>query len=170
MEIKRQWRVSVVYLLSLMSVVVFNCSAAVVGEIPQQKTLNTYIVHVKKNGLHAHSTKDDMKTWYESFLPSTSSDQNTRMVHTYHNVATGFAARLTAEEAKDLAAKDGVVSSQPQQIFTHNSYSELFRTSPRVGIVERVQIRPRCHCRGSRHRPLPGPSLVQRRRSPTSAA
>ncbi|XP_062075891.1 subtilisin-like protease 3 [Humulus lupulus] len=137
--IKRQWRVLdyFVYLLSLMSVVVFNCSAALVEEIPlvkelaEEKTLNTYIVHVKKSqhyGLYVHSTKD-LNTWYESFLPSTttSSDQHTRMVHTYHNVATGFAARLTAEEAKALAAKDGVVSAQPQQIFSlHTTHTPNF--------------------------------------------
>ncbi|PON64073.1 Subtilase [Trema orientale] len=140
MEIKRHY---FVYLL-LLSVVVLNCSATVVlKKLPlveklavneaEESNLKTYIVHVKKSqnyGLFAQSTSD-LNTWYESFLPSTTTtpslNQKSRIVHTYRHVATGFAARLTAEEAKALAVKHGVVSVQQEKIFSlHTTHSPNF--------------------------------------------
>ena len=142
METKRQWRVldHFVYLL-FFSVVVFNCSADFVRKLPlvdrsqpeieaQENELNTYIVHVKKPyqfGVSFAQSNRNLKTWYHSFLPSTNINQQPRMVHTYHNVATGFAARLTAEEAKALATKDGVVSIQQEKIYSlHTTHSPNF--------------------------------------------
>ncbi|KAJ7003950.1 hypothetical protein NC653_008979 [Populus alba x Populus x berolinensis] len=52
---------------------------------------------------------DDLDSWYKSFLPVTipSSNHQERMVYSYRHVATGFAAKLTAEEAKAMEDKDG---------------------------------------------------------------
>ncbi|GMN32449.1 hypothetical protein TIFTF001_003683 [Ficus carica] len=50
-----------------------------------------------------------------------------RLVHAYKNVATGFAARLTPEEAKALEKKDGFVSAQLQKIFSlHTTHTPNF--------------------------------------------
>ncbi|KAM1584648.1 hypothetical protein ACFX1Z_037607 [Malus domestica] len=64
----------------------------------------TYIVWVKKPIQDKFFSKShqDLESWYQTFLPETVADSNEvtkpRMVHTYRNVATGFVAKLTAEE------------------------------------------------------------------------
>ncbi|PON57460.1 Subtilase [Parasponia andersonii] len=142
MKIKRQWRLLDFFYLLLVSVFVFSSWVAIAEQVQlvkeeeeeeehpklkaEENNLKIYIVHLKKpdNG--------DLDSWYGTFLPS--SDNTTagvtkhpRLVHKYRNVATGFAARLTAEEAKALAAKDGVVSAQPDRIFyLHTTHSPNF--------------------------------------------
>ncbi|XP_062075890.1 subtilisin-like protease 3 [Humulus lupulus] len=126
-----------VSLFFLVSVLIFNHLVAIAEA--KESSFKTYIVHVKKpkhyEVLSAQSTSH-MDSWYETFLPPSSANTTTttggstkhpRMVHTYRNVATGFAARLTAEEAEALAEKDGVVSVQPEKIYTlHTTHSPNF--------------------------------------------
>ncbi|XP_062119539.1 subtilisin-like protease 3 [Humulus lupulus] len=72
--------------------------------------------------------------WYQTFLPASSSSVGTmsseiegggggggrdpRLVHTYNSVATGFAAKLTEEEARQVAAKEGVISAKPEKLYS----------------------------------------------------
>ncbi|TVU32366.1 hypothetical protein EJB05_24093, partial [Eragrostis curvula] len=70
----------------------------------------TFIVHVQPHENHA--TADDRKTWYMSFLP-----EDGRLVHAYHHVATGFAARLTLEELDDMSSMPGFVSAVPDKMY-----------------------------------------------------
>ncbi|KAJ7003948.1 LOW QUALITY PROTEIN: hypothetical protein NC653_008979 [Populus alba x Populus x berolinensis] len=72
---------------------------------------------------------DDLDSWYKSFLPVTipSSNHQERMVYSYRHVATGFAAKLTAEEAKAMEDKDGFLSAKPQKILSlHTTHSPNF--------------------------------------------
>ncbi|GLU05718.1 hypothetical protein SLE2022_228000 [Rubroshorea leprosula] len=87
------------------------------------KNLQTYIVHVKRPeaGLFGQSENVNLGSWYKSFLPSriASSDeqQQKRMLYLYKNVMTGFAARLTEEEAQAMEKMDGFVLAHPQRKF-----------------------------------------------------
>ncbi|TVU32365.1 hypothetical protein EJB05_24092, partial [Eragrostis curvula] len=72
--------------------------------------LATFIVHVQPHENHA--TADDRKTWYMSFLP-----EDGRLVHAYHHVATGFAARLTLEEFDEMSSMPGFVSAVPDRTY-----------------------------------------------------
>ncbi|KAK8963226.1 Subtilisin-like protease [Platanthera guangdongensis] len=93
------------------------------GGIDPTKT-PVYIVHVRKppvqtrgggylsRSLHFRS----LKNWYFSFLPnSTLSSGEPRMVYTYREVITGFAARLTADEAEAMEDKEGFIAAYPER-------------------------------------------------------
>ncbi|KAK9984511.1 hypothetical protein SO802_034036 [Lithocarpus litseifolius] len=58
---------------------------------------------------------------------TTSSNDQQHMVYSYHNVATGFAARLTEEEVKAMEGKDGFISAHPERILPlHTTHSPNF--------------------------------------------
>ncbi|XP_022732759.1 subtilisin-like protease SBT1.5 [Durio zibethinus] len=112
----------------------FNIPLAVAREVefmPMSKEngksgLSTYIVHLKKpEGVFAQAV--DLDGWYQSFLPVTTSSQQTRIVYSYRNVATGFAAKLTADEAEAMKRKEGVISARPQRVYSlHTTHSPDF--------------------------------------------
>ncbi|KAK8482706.1 hypothetical protein V6N11_014323 [Hibiscus sabdariffa] len=82
--------------------------------VAEESSLSTYIVHLRKpEGVFAQAM--DYDAWYKSFLPVTVSGQQTRMVHSYRNVVTGFSAKLTAEEAEAMKRKDGVISVRSEK-------------------------------------------------------
>ncbi|ONI06850.1 hypothetical protein PRUPE_5G085200 [Prunus persica] len=84
--------------------------------------MQTYIVWVQKPASQKFSAEshEDLESWYQSFLPETDANSNQltkqRMVYAYHNVATGFAARLTPEEVKTMETIEGFVSARPEKI------------------------------------------------------
>ncbi|CAN1186317.1 Subtilisin-like protease 3 [Linum perenne] len=94
--------------------------------------LETYIVLLQKPEDTARATEaKDLDGWYRSFLPevtvSTSVDE--RMVYSYHTVLTGFAARLTPDEAKamEVEQKEGFVSASPEKaMHLHTTHSANF--------------------------------------------
>ncbi|KAK6130111.1 hypothetical protein DH2020_036127 [Rehmannia glutinosa] len=94
-------------------------------------SLQTYIVHVKipQGGVNSGQS-EELETWYNSFLPeATSSDTNNRrrMVHTYRNVITGFAAKLSQDEVKEMEKNDGFLYATPQKTYTlHTTHSPNF--------------------------------------------
>ncbi|KAL3497473.1 hypothetical protein ACH5RR_040205 [Cinchona calisaya] len=96
----------------------------------KQKDLQTYIVHVSLPSDSDNSVQfHDLESWYHSFLPKTSTGLNdaSRMVHSYRKVITGFAARLSAEEVKEMEKKEGFVSARPQKILAlHTTHSPDF--------------------------------------------
>ncbi|GLT62913.1 hypothetical protein SLA2020_355150 [Shorea laevis] len=94
----------------------------------KQSSLQIYIVYVKNpeerissmeysDGIIDQKTEysDDRERWYASFLPDDlnvkglENEQQPRMVYSYRNVASGFAARLTAKEVKAMEKKDGFI-------------------------------------------------------------
>ncbi|CAI0551581.1 unnamed protein product [Linum tenue] len=93
--------------------------------------LETYIVSVEKP---AGLLESNLHDWYTTFLPeattSLSSNQQ-RIVHSYRNVITGFAARLTPQEAKAMEQKEGFISARVQRSFPlHTTFTPKFLGLP----------------------------------------
>ncbi|CAL1375523.1 unnamed protein product [Linum trigynum] len=89
---------------------------------PGKTGLQTYIVFLDKpEGLTlptegSNSNHDDLHSWYTTFLPETTLTTNEeRIVHSYRNVVTGFAAKLTPQEARAMEDKAGFVSARVQR-------------------------------------------------------
>uniref|UniRef100_A0A0D9X325 Subtilisin-like protease n=1 Tax=Leersia perrieri TaxID=77586 RepID=A0A0D9X325_9ORYZ len=89
---------------------------------PSAKTLNnnapnssgrrTYIVFVEPPPV-SH-VDGDRRRWHESFLPATHlADESPRLVHSYGEVFSGFAARLTAGELDAVSNTPGFVHAFP---------------------------------------------------------
>ncbi|KAK7265523.1 hypothetical protein RJT34_33143 [Clitoria ternatea] len=78
----------------------------------------TYIIHVKRPEDKTLALSEDVESWYLSFMPPTimSSNEQPRMIYSYHNVMSGFAARLTKEELRALEKKNGFISARPEKI------------------------------------------------------
>ncbi|XVE64948.1 hypothetical protein DITRI_Ditri07aG0142500 [Diplodiscus trichospermus] len=108
-----------VFLLGFHSVIVHRSGFSSATEI-EKKELQTYIVHVEQPdvGVLGKSESLDVESWHRSFLPfsTASSEGQSRMVYSYKNVLSGFAARLTEEEVQDMRKKKGFISARPQRI------------------------------------------------------
>ncbi|NP_001234257.2 subtilisin-like endoprotease precursor [Solanum lycopersicum] len=99
-----------------------------------QSNLETYLVHVEspESLISTQSSLTDLDSYYLSFLPKTTTaisssgnEEAATMIYSYHNVMTGFAARLTAEQVKEMEKIHGFVSAQKQRTLsldtTHTS-------------------------------------------------
>ncbi|XP_037481784.1 subtilisin-like protease 1 [Triticum dicoccoides] len=95
-------------LLSLLPFLLLAIAAAATGG-----ELSTFIVHVQTEENRVFGTADDRKAWYHSFLPD-----HGRLVHAYHHVASGFAARLTRQELEALSAMPGFLSATRARTYT----------------------------------------------------
>uniref|UniRef100_A0ACD5W7G2 Uncharacterized protein n=1 Tax=Avena sativa TaxID=4498 RepID=A0ACD5W7G2_AVESA len=76
----------------------------------------TYIVLVEPP--RSDVSEDMHRRWHESFLPSSrtgDSSEETRLLHSYTEVFSGFAARLTEAEAGAVAKKPGFVRAFPDR-------------------------------------------------------
>ncbi|RLM64357.1 subtilisin-like protease SBT1.7 [Panicum miliaceum] len=91
--------------LALLPVLLVAVVAAVAGD-----ELRTFIVHVHPRESHVFGTADDRTAWYRTFVP-----EDGRLVHSYHHVASGFAARLTERELEALSGMPGFVAAAPNQ-------------------------------------------------------
>ncbi|KAL6652244.1 hypothetical protein ACP70R_011169 [Stipagrostis hirtigluma subsp. patula] len=95
---------------------------AAVAEVAAGDQLSTYIVHVQPHENHVLATADDRKAWYASFLPG-----DGRLVHAYHHVASGFAARLTRRELDEVSSMPGFVSAVPDRMYElQTTHTPLF--------------------------------------------
>ncbi|CAN4127480.1 unnamed protein product [Withania somnifera] len=68
--------------------------------IAQSQTgLRTYLVHVNKPGVQLLAKSANLESYYKSVLPIGIAETiPSRIIHSYHNVAIGFAARFSDEE------------------------------------------------------------------------
>ncbi|GAA0174252.1 serine protease [Lithospermum erythrorhizon] len=116
------------------SLTIFSFTCILILQISQssvasQSPLETYIVHVDMPANQILTESQDLETWYQSYLPTTlvNSNEESRMVYSYHNVFKGFAAKLTAEEVKDMEKMDGFLSATPQSVYQlHTTHSPSF--------------------------------------------
>ncbi|KAJ7944837.1 Subtilisin-like protease [Quillaja saponaria] len=101
---------------------------AITEDIEEESNLQTYIVYVKKPKVGITAQTEDLDSWYHSFLPATTASSNhKRLIHSYRNVVHGFAAKLTADEAKALKEKEGFLSAWPEKILPlHTTHTPNF--------------------------------------------
>ncbi|XP_059290219.1 subtilisin-like protease [Lycium ferocissimum] len=83
--------------------------------IAEPKNLQTYIIHVSLPATEANINRE---SYYRSFLPEVvlDSEEPSRIIHSYHHVACGFAARLSPDEVTEMVKKEGFVSAMPQKM------------------------------------------------------
>ncbi|KAH7691571.1 Tripeptidyl-peptidase II protein [Dioscorea alata] len=102
------------------------------GNISQIKI---YIVHVLKPESSNLLSAEDLENWHKSFLPNTTLDTGEpRLLFSYKEAISGFAARLTPEEVRDMEKMDGFLRANPsrtlhlQTTYTHEflNLSTLF--------------------------------------------
>ncbi|KAF9614893.1 hypothetical protein IFM89_020990 [Coptis chinensis] len=90
----------------------------------------TYIVHVRPQESTVSGTKENGDDYYRSFLPlsiASSDDSPKQIIHSYHNVISGFAVKLTEEELKIMEKKDGFLSATPEKKFQlHTTHTPDF--------------------------------------------
>ncbi|XP_045792508.1 subtilisin-like protease 4 [Trifolium pratense] len=80
-----------------------------------------YIIHVNEpegKMFTQSDSEEDLESWHHSFMPATvmsSNEQPWRMIYSYRNVLSGFAARLTQEELRAVEQKNGFISAHPER-------------------------------------------------------
>ncbi|CAK9143044.1 unnamed protein product [Ilex paraguariensis] len=95
----------------------------------EQNSLQTYIVHVKMSDNQVFTHSEDLKSWYQSFLSTTtaSSNEPPHIMCSYRNVVTGFAAKLSLADVKAMEKKDGFVAARPQRVLSlHTTHTPNF--------------------------------------------
>ncbi|WVZ11077.1 hypothetical protein V8G54_015607 [Vigna mungo] len=119
---KRKYVMELAFLLGLIFMLGTNASSS--GK-DHGNNLQTYIVHVKRVESRPTLESEELHNWYHSVLPETS--KKDRMVFSYRNVASGFAVKLTPEEAKALLEKDEIVSARPERTLSlHTTHTPSF--------------------------------------------
>ncbi|KAK4422727.1 Subtilisin-like protease SBT1.2 [Sesamum alatum] len=117
---------SIIPVLFLVCILILQLPSANANDL----TLRTYIVHVDVPDSQLLSEQSqDLQIWYRSFLPTTpaSSTETARMVYSYRNVFSGFAAKLTSEEVKAMEGKKGFISARPEQVLQlHTTHTPNF--------------------------------------------
>ncbi|KAI9076925.1 hypothetical protein K1719_041087 [Acacia pycnantha] len=119
----------IVFLLGLIFMLIACSTSSSATQNPElggtTSNLQTYIVHVIKS----HDVADEeLHKWHHSLLPTTAQTQNQqRMVFSYKNVVSGFAAKLTPEEAKALEKKEEILSAKAEEIYSlHTTHTPNF--------------------------------------------
>ncbi|CAL9062218.1 unnamed protein product [Musa banksii] len=84
----------------------------------------TYIIQLETPT--ASLDEESLKIWYKSFLPD-SNDNSERLLHSYSEVFSGFAAKLTEEEVKNMAKKEGFLRAHPDRVLPlHTTHTADF--------------------------------------------
>lgn len=75
-----------------------------------------YVVHLEPRD---DGSTDPVELWHRSFLPEatpdSAGDDGPRIIYSYSHVLTGFAARLTEEEAEGMRNKEGCLRLYPEE-------------------------------------------------------
>ncbi|PKA65109.1 Subtilisin-like protease SDD1 [Apostasia shenzhenica] len=81
-------------------------------------THETFIIHVQKPPKSTINmlTVEDYRNYHRSFLPThTLASGEPRLIYSYHNAISGFAAKLTRDEAKAIEKVPGVLRADPDR-------------------------------------------------------
>ncbi|KAG8375042.1 hypothetical protein BUALT_Bualt10G0058500 [Buddleja alternifolia] len=98
-------------------------------DTPEKTSLETYIVHVEVPDEQLNAQSQDLESWYHSFLPTTTSDNDgeSRMIYAYRTVLKGFAAKLSPNEVKAMQNKEGFLYARPAKTLSlHTTHSPNF--------------------------------------------
>ncbi|KOM32657.1 hypothetical protein LR48_Vigan01g221300 [Vigna angularis] len=107
------------FLVALTFVLIFHIHFAQANQQPSTATISqTYIIHVNGPKGKTLAQSEDVESWYNSFMPQTtmSSEDQPRMIYSYRNVISGFAATLTEQELREVEKKDGFISAHPERM------------------------------------------------------
>ncbi|KAF7850509.1 hypothetical protein BT93_L5430 [Corymbia citriodora subsp. variegata] len=109
-----------IFILNLICILSNSPADGAIAGADTSSSLSTYVIEVRKPTDKHLATIEDLETFYRSFLPATTagSNQEQRMVHSYRHVLSGFAAKLTAEEAKAIGEKDGVLDVRRETVLS----------------------------------------------------
>ncbi|GJU92045.1 peptidase S8/S53 domain-containing protein [Tanacetum coccineum] len=89
--------------------------------------LKTYIVHLDSPEFPQPRQERANEWYYNSLLSKITSQENSKIVYAYHHVITGFAAQMSAKEAKAMKNMTQVLSVRPQGFFQlHTTHSSQF--------------------------------------------
>ncbi|KAK6781451.1 hypothetical protein RDI58_019247 [Solanum bulbocastanum] len=115
-----------IFFVSFATLACFSCPS-------MQSDLVTYIVQVEspESQISTQSSRVDLESWYNSFLPKTiataGTDEKPQLIYSYQNVMKGFAARLSAEQVKEMEKKPGFISAWPHRILSlHTTHTPSF--------------------------------------------
>ncbi|KAL7596665.1 hypothetical protein Lser_V15G30540 [Lactuca serriola] len=112
------------YMLLLTCTTIFNVSPTIADN-----ELKTYIVHLTSPQGQDFSQPQDREEWYKSLLSESASISNEKsvMVHMYHHVMTGFAAKMSEHQAEVMKNMKGVLSVRPERVYQlHTTHSPNF--------------------------------------------
>ncbi|KAJ8526851.1 hypothetical protein K7X08_029328 [Anisodus acutangulus] len=88
-------------------------------EEEEQSNSQVYIVHCEFPDGDRANRYQDLDSWYLSFLPATTLDSTReapRLIYSYRNVLTGFAAKLSPDDLKEMEKMEGFTSAQPERV------------------------------------------------------
>ncbi|KAK1419008.1 hypothetical protein QVD17_28164 [Tagetes erecta] len=113
----------VIFTLLLTFTTIFTITAA------ELEHAETYIVHLNTPNGITFDKPEDRQTWYHSFLTATHTGSNEQpsLIHGYHHVFTGFAAKLSAKQVNAMENMDGFVSARRDRLYKlHTTHTPTF--------------------------------------------
>ncbi|XP_020095506.1 subtilisin-like protease SBT1.7 [Ananas comosus] len=100
-------------LSAVVVLVVASCHESSAAAAEEEEERRTYIVHMAKSEMPAEF--EEHGAWYGASLRSVS--DSAELLYAYDAVVHGFAARLTASEARELESRPGVALVNPEVRF-----------------------------------------------------
>ncbi|KAL4565766.1 hypothetical protein LXL04_029870 [Taraxacum kok-saghyz] len=89
----------------------------------------TYIVHLDSPNSLVFTKPEEREIWYNSYLSgsNTGSDEKPSIIHAYHHVFTGFAAKLSSDQVKAMESMDGFISATRERVYKlHTTHTPNF--------------------------------------------
>lgn len=88
-----------------------------IKESNSTNNLETYIVHLRDP--KTPNLLKNKHNWYKSFIPlNTLSSGEPRLIYSYQNAISGFAAKLTRDELKAMERKEGFIHAIPDRMLS----------------------------------------------------
>ncbi|KAH0457170.1 hypothetical protein IEQ34_015077 [Dendrobium chrysotoxum] len=89
-------------------------SFPIIAICEHSSSLQNYIVHVRRPNNLLKSDYTSLQRYYLSFLPASPTiSSSSRLLYSYSEAITGFAAQLTAEEVISMSSKPGFLRAYP---------------------------------------------------------